>query len=97
MATGEYWYGLQALDLGLIDKITTSDDHLLSKQEQFDIFTVKLLPKKFLPEKLAEMSQILIDKNLYRRDTELPHFWIFFKKKPILFNHLAKNLPSYAN
>jgi len=38
VATGEHWYGTQALDLDLIDEIITSDDYLLSKFQTHDIF-----------------------------------------------------------
>ena len=38
VATGEHWYGTQALELDLIDEIITSDDYLLSKFQTHDIF-----------------------------------------------------------
>jgi len=31
VATGEYWYGQQCVDLGLVDGIKTSDDYLMEK------------------------------------------------------------------
>lgn len=31
VATGEYWYGTRALELGLVDGLTTSDDYLLGR------------------------------------------------------------------
>ena len=33
VATGEYWYGAKALELGLVDSIQTSDDYLLTANE----------------------------------------------------------------
>lgn len=30
VATGEHWYGQDALDLNLVDKLQTSDEYLLS-------------------------------------------------------------------
>ncbi len=52
VATGEHWYGTQALELGLIDEITTSDAWLISALEERDIFSVKYEIKQPLPQKL---------------------------------------------
>ena len=43
VATGEHWYGTQALDLDLIDEIITSDDYLLSKFDTHDIFELSYI------------------------------------------------------
>jgi len=40
VATGEYWHGRQALDLGLVDEIKTSDDYLLEASREADIYLV---------------------------------------------------------
>ncbi|NUP06338.1 MAG: protease SohB [Polyangiaceae bacterium] len=40
VATGEHWYGSRALELGLADILTTSDDYLLKKSEGARIFEV---------------------------------------------------------
>lgn len=52
VATGEYWYGTQALSLGLIDEIKTSDDYLFSKRLTHKVVYVKAEKKKSLSEKL---------------------------------------------
>lgn len=52
VATGEYWYGTQALELGLIDQVKTSDDYLFSKRKTHQVITVKHEKKKSLSEKL---------------------------------------------
>ncbi|MEA3639117.1 MAG: protease SohB [Lamprobacter sp.] len=41
VATGEYWHGEQALSLGLIDSVQTSDDYLLSAREQTSLYKVR--------------------------------------------------------
>ena len=56
VATGEYWYGKDALDLKLIDKILTSDEHVISMKEIFDIIHVKYMPPKSLSDKLSKFS-----------------------------------------
>lgn len=62
VATGEYWYGSQALKLGLIDKIQTSDDYILKQSETYQIFKIKCFHKKHLSEKIAEAMQIFVTK-----------------------------------
>ncbi len=54
VATGEHWFGYQALPLQLIDKIQTSDDYLLSQlQQQRRVFQVKYLLRKGLADKVG--------------------------------------------
>ncbi len=52
-ATGEYWYGKRALDLKLVDQLTTSDDYLFAANESSDIYEITYKPKETLREKLA--------------------------------------------
>ncbi len=53
VATGEHWYGTQALELGLIDKIQTSDDYIMSFAKTSQILKVKFNHKKNLSERLS--------------------------------------------
>ncbi|MBG08277.1 MAG: protease SohB [Halobacteriovoraceae bacterium] len=54
VATGEHWYGTQALDLNLIDEVITSDDYLLSKFETHDIYELSYVKEsKGLMQKLS--------------------------------------------
>ena len=53
VATGEHWYGTQALDLGLIDKIQTSDDYVVNAAKEEDVFGIAFQVKKSLAEKLS--------------------------------------------
>lgn len=56
IATGEYWYGEQAIALGLIDKIQTSDDYVLEKiKEKKNIFEITYERRKSFSEKLSDM------------------------------------------
>lgn len=52
VATGEHWYGIQAKELGLIDEIKTSDDFVVERAKQGDVFKVKYEIKKPLSERL---------------------------------------------
>lgn len=40
VATGECWYGPQALELNLVDELKTSDDLLLEKSDDADIYEI---------------------------------------------------------
>jgi serine protease SohB len=53
VATGEYWYGSKALELGLVDKIQTSDDYLITANDTQKIYSVKYSVKKNLAEKFG--------------------------------------------
>jgi serine protease SohB len=53
VATGEYWYGLKAKELNLVDDIQTSDDFLMQANDSFKMFTLKYAAKKTLAQKLG--------------------------------------------
>ncbi|MEN0058701.1 MAG: protease SohB [Bdellovibrio sp.] len=53
VATGEYWYGEQALEKKLVDEIRTSDDYLLSLADQHQIIKVKFEQHQSLSDKLT--------------------------------------------
>jgi len=52
VATGEYWHGRQALDLGLVDAIQTSDDYLLDLQAGAELLHLKFTGRKRPIERL---------------------------------------------
>ncbi len=64
VATGEHWYGQDALELNLVDKLQTSDEYLLSLLPQHDIYVIQTRKKPTLGEKLglqaAQMADNLI-------------------------------------
>lgn len=53
LATGEHWYGKQAIDLKLIDEISTSDDYLLKASETKDIYEVSYVINESLADKIS--------------------------------------------
>lgn len=53
VATGEYWYGTRALELGLVDEIGTSDDWLLKAVEEADAWKVEWRGHKRFMDKVA--------------------------------------------
>ena len=52
IATGEHWLGKKALELKLVDELITSDDYLLKKSENADVFEIKHSGQKTISEKL---------------------------------------------
>jgi serine protease SohB len=61
VATGEYWYGSRALELGLVDEIQTSDDYLLKANEQRKIYSVKYSMKKNLAERFGFAASTMLE------------------------------------
>lgn len=53
VATGEHWFGYQALPLKLVDDIQTSDAYLLSQMPQRDLFQVRYQMRKGIAEKVG--------------------------------------------
>lgn len=53
VATGEYWYGEQALAKGLVDQIQTSDAYLMELAEKHRILKVKHEEQKSFSDKLT--------------------------------------------
>jgi serine protease SohB len=53
VATGEYWFGLDALKMGLVDEILTSDDYILGKLNEFKVIKLSFEKKPTLSEKLS--------------------------------------------
>lgn len=53
VATGEIWYGQQALELGLVDEVATSDELLCRLAEEQRIFKVSYHPRRPLRERFA--------------------------------------------
>lgn len=52
ISTGEHWYGTRALELGLIDRLGSSDDYLLDAAETADVFHVIWRGKPSLQDRL---------------------------------------------
>jgi serine protease SohB len=59
VATGQYWYGRKALELGLVDQLVTSDDYLLAARDRADIFHLRCLTPRSLRQRLAGGIRLL--------------------------------------
>jgi serine protease SohB len=66
IATGEIWYGSQAKDLALVDDVQTSDEYLVSRIAEADVFEVSFVQKKKLHQRLGIAAEESADRLLLK-------------------------------
>lgn len=70
IATGEVWYGSEAQKLKLVDEIITSDEYLMQKCKNAEVYLVRIKERKKLDDRLGKIGESLLDrlgdKILYR-------------------------------
>ncbi|AUT91646.1 protease SohB [Proteus mirabilis] len=76
VATGEYWYGTDAVDKGLIDEVGVSDDWLISRINDFEVLSVQYILKKKMVERVTGGAMESVDKLMMR--------WLQRGKNPLL-------------
>lgn len=64
VATGEHWYGRDALDLKLVDELKTSDEYLLGLLDKHDVYSIQTRKKPTLGEKLGLQAAQIADQLL---------------------------------
>lgn len=57
VATGEHWFGQQAIQLNLVDEISTSDDLILKAINEKDVIELKYKEKKRLTQRLGSQLE----------------------------------------
>lgn len=57
VATGEYWYGSRAKEMGLIDELGSSDDYLMAAADEGDLLQVSWHSKPKLQERFLSMME----------------------------------------
>ena len=62
VGTGEYWFGMRAIELNLVDEIKTSDQYLEEKMATHTVYKVRFMPKKSFSEKISEAMSFSIAK-----------------------------------
>jgi len=62
IATGEHWYGTRALELGLVDEISTSDDYLLAASKKMRLYEVTYSTKKSLTARFLSSIQLALNR-----------------------------------
>ena len=66
VATGEHWYGQQALENGLVDEVGTSDDLLLGLMGEYELLSVRYVQRKKLMERFTGSAAHSADRLLMR-------------------------------
>ncbi|MXP57668.1 protease SohB [Pantoea sp. Taur] len=62
VATGEHWYGRQALDLGLIDEIGTSDALIIKQMDRFNVLGVHYARKKKMMYRFTNSASLAAER-----------------------------------
>ncbi len=62
VSTGEHWFGTRAKELNLVDELQTSDDYLLERYKDANIYLVKYVEKKHLGDKFSAFLQTVSNK-----------------------------------
>ena len=60
VATGEIWEGTKALEVGLVDEISTSDEYLMNFSKKHEVFEIKFETKKKIQDKLSRFLNTLL-------------------------------------
>ncbi|HAS1030636.1 TPA: protease SohB [Enterobacter cloacae] len=76
VATGEHWYGTQALEKRLVDEVGTSDDLLLNLMEGRELVGVRFTQRKRLLDRFTNSAAESADRLLLR--------WLQRGQKPLL-------------
>jgi len=66
IATGEVWFGLRAQDVALVDDLQTSDEYLVSRSKQAEVFEVAYVLKKKLHQRLGFAAEESADRLMLR-------------------------------
>jgi serine protease SohB len=77
VATGEVWYGQNALAEGLVDDLQTSDAYIQSRLSDWDVFDVRFVNKKNWQEKFGMAAQGAVERSflkIWQRDQSGNHF-----------------------
>lgn len=66
VATGEHWFGTQALELGLVDEIKTSDDLIVAATKEKSVLALHYVRKKKLSDKISGSAAKTVDSVLLK-------------------------------
>ena len=60
VATGEIWEGTKALEVGLVDEISTSNEYLMNFSKKHEVYEIKFETKKKIQDKLSRFLNTLL-------------------------------------
>ncbi len=61
IATGEYWLAMRAIELGLVDQISTSDDYLIRRAADANVYRVNFVPETSWREKVSRGAAATVE------------------------------------
>lgn len=64
VATGEVWLGINALDNKLVDELKTSDEYLVARSKDADLFHLQYLYRKSFQERLGMTISNILDRTV---------------------------------
>lgn len=64
VATGEYWLASRAAELGLVDELSTSDDYLMAKAKDANVYQVRFKPANPWRQRLGQAAAETADRVL---------------------------------
>lgn len=76
VATGEHWYGQRALELRLVDEIRTSDEYIIDRTAEADVFAVRYVPRHKLMSRLGIAAEGSLDRLMLR-------WWERLQRRPL--------------
>ncbi len=62
IATGETWYGKRALDIKLVDEVSTSDEYLIKRLDEVNVFDVRFVEHKSFRERFGIGAAEMLDR-----------------------------------
>lgn len=66
VATGEHWYGTQALEKGLVDAISTSDDLIIDRMDKHQVVGVRYARRKSVMSRFTDSAAGSVERLLLR-------------------------------
>jgi len=64
VATGESWYGREALERGLVDALGTSEAYLVERMKEVRVLHLRLEPRRRLSERLGAAVSLGVERAL---------------------------------
>jgi serine protease SohB len=64
VATGEHWLARRGLELGLVDQLGTSDEYLVARAVEGNLYQVSFERARSLRERLGGMAASAVDRSL---------------------------------
>lgn len=71
VSTGEVWLGINAVDKKLVDELMTSDEYLLARSKNADLFHLQYLQRKTLQDRVGFAVGSMLDRTVIKWITRL--------------------------